>query len=80
MRKDVVVEVGAADRARLEAIVADRNSPQKHVSLARIILLTAAALGTLEITRRTAAGALHKTQGAWQMLFQLPKGRDAIGT
>ena len=31
MRTGIVVEVTAADRARLEAIVADRNSPQKHV-------------------------------------------------
>jgi hypothetical protein len=29
MRKDIVVNVSAADRARLEAIVADRNTPQK---------------------------------------------------
>jgi hypothetical protein len=42
MRKDVVVDVSAADRARLEAIVADRHSPQKRVWRARIILLTAA--------------------------------------
>ena len=40
MRKDVVVDVSAADHARLEAIVADRNSPQKHVWRAQIILLT----------------------------------------
>jgi transposase len=52
MRKDVVVDVSAADRPRLEAIVADRNSPQKHVWRARIILLTAAGVGTVEITRR----------------------------
>ena len=31
MRENAVVEPSAADRARLEAIVADRNSPQKHV-------------------------------------------------
>jgi hypothetical protein len=36
---------------RLEAIVADRNSPQKHVWRPRIILLTAAGLGTVEIAR-----------------------------
>ncbi len=42
MRTGVVVEVTAADRARLEAaVVADRNSPQKHVWRARIVLLTA---------------------------------------
>ena len=31
MREGIRVEVKAADRACLEAIVADRNSPQKHV-------------------------------------------------
>lgn len=31
MRTGIVVEVTAAERARLEAIVADLNSPQKHV-------------------------------------------------
>jgi len=34
--------------------VADRNSPQKHIWRARIILLTAAELGTVEIMRCTA--------------------------
>ncbi len=38
MRKDIVVNVSAADRARLEAIVADRNTPQKHVWRTQIIL------------------------------------------
>jgi hypothetical protein len=31
MRKGIEIEVNATARARLEAIVADRNSPQKHV-------------------------------------------------
>jgi hypothetical protein len=31
MREGITVEVSAAERARLEAVVADRNSPQKHV-------------------------------------------------
>jgi transposase len=53
MRKDVVVDANAADRARLEAVVANRNSPQKHVWRARIVLLTADGLGTVEIMRRT---------------------------
>jgi transposase len=53
MRKDVVVDASAADRARLEAVVANRNSPQKHVWRARIVLLTADGLGTVEIMRRT---------------------------
>ena len=60
MRKGVVVNVSVADRARLEAIVGDRNSPQKHVWPAQIVLLSAAGLGTVERMRRMAlAGALH---------------------
>jgi len=53
MRTGRVVEVSAADRARLRAIVADRNSPQKHVWRAEIVLLTADGIGTAEIMRRT---------------------------
>ena len=44
--------MSAADRDRLERIVADRNSPQKHVWRAKIILATAAGCGTAEIMRR----------------------------
>jgi transposase len=54
MREGIIVEVTAADRVRLEAVVADRNSPQKHVWRARIVLLTADGHGTNEIMRRTA--------------------------
>ena len=31
MRQGINVGVSAADRVRLEAVVADRNSPQKHM-------------------------------------------------
>ena len=41
MHTGIVVEVTAADRDRLEAIVADRNSRQKHVWRAGIVLATA---------------------------------------
>jgi hypothetical protein len=44
MRKGIIVQVADADRARLEAVVANRNSPQKHVWRARIVLLTADGL------------------------------------
>jgi homeodomain-containing protein len=54
MRTGITVDVKAADRARLEAIVADRNSPQKHVWRARIVLLIADGLATNEIMRQTA--------------------------
>jgi hypothetical protein len=67
MRKDVVVDVSAADRARLEAIIADRNSPHKHVWRARIVLLTAAGPGTVEIMRRT--GKSKTCVWRWQERF-----------
>ena len=54
MRTGIVVEVTAAERDRLEAIVADRNSPQKHVWRAGIVLATADGLGTVAIIRHTA--------------------------
>lgn len=47
------VTVDAVARARLEAIVADRNCPRKHVWRARIILLTADGVGTTGIERQT---------------------------
>ncbi len=53
MRKGITIEVSTADRARLEAVVADRNGPQKHVWRAGIILATADGFGTAEIMRRT---------------------------
>ena len=53
MRTGIVVEVTAADRARLEVVVADRNSPQKQVWRARIVLLTVDGRGTAEVMLRT---------------------------
>ena len=53
MRTGISFDVTAEDRARLEAIVADRNRPQKHVWRARIILLSHAGFGTAEIMRQT---------------------------
>jgi len=54
MRRGIIVEPTTAERDRLEAVVADRNSPQKHVWRARIVLATAEGLGTVAIMRRTA--------------------------
>ena len=53
MREGITVDVSAADRARLEAVVADGNSRQKHVWRARIVLATTEGYGTAEIMRRT---------------------------
>jgi transposase len=75
MRKDVVVDAKAADRARLEAVVANRNSPQKHVWRARIVLLTAEGLGTVEIMRRT--GKSKTCVWRWQERF-MAAGVDGL--
>ena len=53
MCSGISFDVTAEDRARLEAIIADRNRPQKHVWRARIILLSHAGFGTAEIMRQT---------------------------
>jgi transposase len=75
MRKEVVVEVSATDRIRLEAITADRNSPQKHVWRARIVLLTSEGLGTVEIMRRT--GKSKTCVWRWQERF-MAAGVDGL--
>jgi transposase len=67
MRKGISITVSAADRRRLEAVVADRNSPQKHVWRARIILLSDAGLGTMAIMRRT--GKSKSCVWRWQERF-----------
>src|SRR5215212_3167801 len=67
MREGITVEVSAADRACLEAVVADRNSPQKHVWRAEIILATAEGLGTNAIVRRT--GKAKPCVWRWQARF-----------
>ena len=49
MREPCCLWLSATDRARLAALVADRNSPQKHVWRAQIVLLSADRVGTVEI-------------------------------
>jgi transposase len=53
MRSGKSLSVSSADIRRLEALVQDRNTPQKHVWRAEIVLLTADGVGTNEIMRRT---------------------------
>ena len=67
MREGISIEVSAADRERLAAVVADRNSPQKHVWRAQIILATAEGCGTAEIMRR--AGVSKPCVWRWQERF-----------
>src|SRR5260221_11624790 len=75
MRKGIIVTVNAADRARLDAVVADRNSPQKHVWRCRIVLLTADGLGTATIMRRT--GKSKSVVWRWQERF-MQAGVDGL--
>jgi transposase len=59
--------VSAEDRARLAAIVADRNRPQKHAARARIILHSADRLDVAEVARR--AGIGRPAVWRWQQRF-----------
>ena len=75
MRKGIEIDVSAADRARLEAIVADRNSPQKHVWRARIILASADGCGTAAVMRR--ARVSKPSVWRWQERF-MAEGVDGL--
>src|SRR5919108_5769904 len=52
-RDDICIYVSPSNRARLEALIADRNTPSKVVWRAEIVLATADGHGTNEIMRRT---------------------------
>src|SRR5260370_8945515 len=75
MRRGITVTGTAAARARLDAVVADRNSPQKHVWRCRIVLLTADGLGTATIMRRT--GKSKSVVWRWQERF-MQAGVDGL--
>jgi len=67
MKSGICIELSAGDRARLEGFVADRNTPQKLVWRSRIVLLTAAGVGTMSIVR--ALGKSKPTVWRWQQRF-----------
>ena len=67
MRNGISISVTAADRRRLEAIVAGRSTPQKQVWRAEIVLLSAEGAGTVEIMRRT--GTSKTCVWRWQERF-----------
>ena len=75
MRAGIVVKVTPEDRRRLEAIVGDRNAPQKHVWRAKIILATADGCGTVEIMRRS--GKAKPVVWRWQERF-MAEGVDGL--
>src|SRR2546426_4869898 len=72
MRAGTVVTVTPVDCRGLEAIVADRCTPQKHVWRAEIILATADGCGTAEIMRRS--GKAKPVVWTWQARFMAESG------
>jgi hypothetical protein len=67
MRKRITNDVSDTDRHALRAIATGRNSPQKHVWRAQIVLLTANGCGHDGTTRRT--GTSKTSVWRWQERF-----------
>jgi hypothetical protein len=74
MRTGISISITRSDRNRLKAITKDRNTPQKHVWRAAIVLLSADGVGTNAIMRQSdksktcclaLAGALHAGGCRW---------------
>src|ERR1700730_961944 len=68
MHERTNIQLSRADRHKLEVVVANRNSPQKHVWRAKIVLLTAAGHGTAEIMQAT--GKAKTVIWRWQQRFR----------
>src|SRR6516225_600311 len=68
MHERTNIELSRADRSTLEAVVANGNSPQKHVWRAKIVLLTAEGRGNAEIMRAT--GKAKTVIWRWQERFR----------
>ncbi len=68
MHERTNIRLSAADRKELKAVAANRNSAQKHVWRAKIVLLTAAGHGTAEIMRAT--GKAKTVIWRWQDRFR----------
>ena len=66
-RDDICLHLNPADRAELEALIGDRNTPAKVVWRAEIVLATADGHGTNEIMRRS--GKSKPCVWRWQERF-----------
>ena len=75
MKTNICIWVSPGERSRLERLVSDRNTPQKHVWRARIVLLSGDRLGTMAIVRRV--GKSKPTVWRWQERF-LKEGVDGL--
>jgi transposase len=67
MSQTVSILLTPEDRARLAAILSDRNRPQKYVQRAQIVLLSAERHPVLEVARRS--GASRPSVWRWQQRF-----------
>ncbi|MDQ0507334.1 hypothetical protein QOZ94_004157 [Xanthobacter agilis] len=67
MRNGITIALNEADRQRLLALVADRNTAQKPVWRARIVLMSADGGGTHAIMVET--GTATTTVWRWQARF-----------
>ena len=74
-RDDICLYLGPAERAELQALIANRNTPRKLVWRAGIVLATAEGHGTFEIMRR--AGTSKPTVWRWQERY-LDQGVDGL--
>jgi transposase len=68
MHERTNIQLSRADRSKLEAVVANRNSPQKHAWRVKIVLLTADGRGTAEIMQAT--GKAKTVIWRWQERFR----------
>src|SRR6266436_2598667 len=73
MSAEVCIWLSPTDRAELEGWVADRNTPQKLVWRSRIVLLSAAGVGTMSIMR--AVGKSKPSVWRWQGALSCPRDR-----
>jgi hypothetical protein len=78
MAQTVCPLVSADDRARLEAIVADRNRAQKHVARARIILGSADRLNVAAVAKGARIG--RPAVWRWQQRFAEAGSRACCAT
>ena len=69
------MNVSSEDRRRLEAILGDRNRPQKHFARAKVILATGDGCGTTEIISRS--GLSKPVVWRWQERF-MREGVDGL--
>ena len=75
MRPGISFTASPTDRRRLDAVVRDHNTAQKHVWRATIILLSTDGVGTTEIMRRT--GKSKTCVWRWQERF-MEEGVDGL--